>query len=257
MRSALLWTITPTCIFVNSTPYIQIPTLREIPNTAVLTPSNFFSSCIRKAISKHEEISQSSLIHDAFPLYRSSSVAVVGASFGASAAALTAETLFSSGVTRLLVFGFAGGLGFHPSTPKAGEIVVGENAICETGIAALYNEESELLTEPSEFRAKVVTALRSEHPTIALHQGTVWSSSVPFEESAQKAQEYAGRGAVAVDMEYAALLSVAKKYEVELAGVFIISDILHHEHQPHFSSVKRSGVVQSLSETLCTSLLSS
>ncbi len=239
---------------MNTAPYFRLSTPASSPPTAVLTPSNFFGSCLRRSIASQQEISQSSLLHDAFPMYQSQSTAVIGPVFGASAAAIVAETLIVSGTKRLLLFGFAGGIGFHPSEPQAGDVILGGDALCETGMTNLYGESQELTYKESDLRETVRSSFAKTQPDLRLHVGTIWSTSIPLEESAEKAEKFAQGGALGVEMEYAAVLSVALKHEVELLGVFIVSDILEQSHQAHFAKVKRSGIVQAISDSLATLL---
>ena len=64
--------------------------------------------------------------------------------------------------------------------------------------------------------------------------GPVWTTDAPYLETKEKVSQFVSRGAIAVDMEYSALLRLAHLRNVSLASAFVISDTLGERWKPGF-----------------------
>lgn len=147
---------------------------------------------------------------------------LVNPGVGAPATALVADKLRACGVDTIVGIGFAGIL--HPLL-QSGDIVVVERAIGEDGVSRAYLDG----TDEAEADATVKSALElslGEEPGVAFQCGSVWTTDTPYRETVAKARAYRQRGAHAVEMETAALYSVAKRRGFRAGAMVVLSDSL-------------------------------
>lgn len=149
-------------------------------------------------------------------------VGVIGGfGIGAPAAVSVLESLVAIGVRRFVSMGTAGGLTAGLDT---GDVVVCDRAVRDEGVSHHY-EPHTLWAEPS---GPLTDRLRKHlddaglDPTI----GPAWTIDAPFRETVTEARHYAELGVAVVEMEAAALFTVARHRGVEIASAFAISDSL-------------------------------
>ncbi|MEK7323874.1 MAG: nucleoside phosphorylase [Chloroflexota bacterium] len=140
---------------------------------------------------------------------------------GAPVTAALADELAAFGVRQFAVIGLAGGLG---QNLKPGDLVIGERALRGEGTSAHY-----LPPGPwAEADAKMVQgwsrALTRRGQAYTL--GATWTTDAPFRELRQTVLEHQRNGIHTVEMEAAALLAVAKSYNLPAAAAFSIADTL-------------------------------
>jgi uridine phosphorylase/GNAT superfamily N-acetyltransferase len=157
-------------------------------------------------------------------------VAVYEAHFGAPAAAMLMECLVASGVSRFFMLGMAGSI--FPEC-RIGGIVIPTWGISEEGVSWHYAPPGGATpgtyrTAPSPSPALVETLRKhledGGHPGV--REGGVWTLDAIFRETVDKVQRYAERGAVAVEMECTALMSIAAHRKVDFAAILVITDEL-------------------------------
>jgi uridine phosphorylase len=147
-----------------------------------------------------------------------------GFGFGAPVAAFLLENFIALGTRRFISIGTAGGLW---SGCQAGDFVLCDRAIRDEGVShhylpsAKYAQASEVLT------ARLAHHLEDAKVTFA--RGCSWTIDTPYRESIDEAQQYQREGVLCVEMEAAALFTVASFRSVELASAFVISDLLDTE----------------------------
>lgn len=152
--------------------------------------------------------------------YRGVPVTVASHGVGASGAAVCFEELARAGVTRMLRAGTCGGL--RPSV-EAGDLVVGTAAIRDDGL-------TDRLLAP-EWPAVADAALTLELQRTAtaaatdrgVHVGVVHTAANFYPDPHADEQRWAGyarAGAVAIEMEYSALLVVAHLHGIAAGGIF-------------------------------------
>lgn len=158
-------------------------------------------------------------------------VGVVGGfGIGAPVAAMILEDLIAVGVREFLSIGTAGGL--QPDLDP-GDVVVCAGAVRDEGVSHHYAphdavaKPDEGLTDALE-RAVVMAGLPSR-------RGTSWTIDTPYRETAAEARHFQSEGVLCVEMEAAALFTVAAYRGANLASAFCISDSLADaEWNPHF-----------------------
>jgi uridine phosphorylase len=147
-----------------------------------------------------------------------------GFGFGAPVAAFLLENFIALGTTRFLSIGTAGGL--QPGC-RAGDLVLCDRSIRDEGVShhyapsAKYAEASEPLTAEL---AQELSRARLPYTT-----GCSWTIDTPYRESVDEARQYRGEGVLCVEMEAAALFTVAVFRSVQMASAFVISDLLDSE----------------------------
>ena len=152
-----------------------------------------------------------------------------GFGFGAPVATYLLENFIALGTTKFISIGTAGGL--QPGC-RAGDVVLCDKAIRDEGVShhyvasAKYAEASETLT------AKLAQELRRVDLTFST--GCSWTIDTPYRESVDEAKQYRREGVISVEMEAAALFTVASFRSVQIASAFVISDLLDAERwEPH------------------------
>jgi uridine phosphorylase len=63
-------------------------------------------------------------------------------------------------------------------------------------------------------------------PGVAYSSGCAWTIDTPYRETAEEARRYQQEGVICVEMEAAALFSVATWGPVQVSSAFVISDLL-------------------------------
>jgi purine-nucleoside phosphorylase len=80
------------------------------------------------------------------------------------------------------------------------------------------------VTPDESAQALAVETLKAEG--IEFEQGTIWTTDGVFRETPEKVRSFREKGAVAVEMEFSALLSAATFHRLPLTGVMAVSDEL-------------------------------
>ena len=144
-----------------------------------------------------------------------------GFGIGAPVIAGLADEFVALGIQQFVLIGMAGGLQPELNT---GSLVISTNAIRGEGVSQHY-----LPSHPTvDSSANMVhglseTLTKHNHPHVL---GTTWTTDAPFRELRKDVLEHQKQGVLAVDMEAAAMLSVAKSMNLSAVAVFSIADQL-------------------------------
>jgi uridine phosphorylase len=144
-----------------------------------------------------------------------------GFGIGAPAAANVLESLAAIGVQRFVSMGTAGSL--RPDL-DVGDVVTCDRAVRDDGVSHHYAPAG-LWAEPSPgLTGHLHRSLEAAglDPTT----GPAWTVDAPFRETVAEARHYADLGVAVVEMEAAALFTVARHRGVEIAAAFAVSDSL-------------------------------
>lgn len=148
---------------------------------------------------------------------------------GYAAAAAAAQALVDAGVTALMSFGMAGGL--DP------ELVPGSVVIpCE-----LLSSDGERYAACRAWREQVAGAVGHVR---AVAEGNLLSSAHALETPAEKAAAFRNSGAVAVDMESAAVAQIAARLNLPFIAVRVIVDSAADALPRAVVAASRSGRVR-------------
>ncbi len=155
---------------------------------------------------------------------------LVGPAVGAPMAVICLEKIIALGARNIFVLGWCGSLN---NKLRIGDILLPTWALCEEGTSSHY---------PLNLRPESTPKLGSRLNNIfgkifQVSQGPIWTTDAPYRETRDKVKKFAGRGIMAVDMEFSALLAVAAFRKVQLAGALLVSDELYQPAwQPGFKS---------------------
>jgi uridine phosphorylase len=156
-------------------------------------------------------------------------VALAKLGIGAPAAVAELEELIALGVKRILVVGTGGSL--QPSLP-IGALAVPTGAIREDGTSFHYAPAGAELAPDTDLARALGEAVTTLGSSVAF--GPVWTTDAPYRELRSKVVVYSAMGALAVEMEAAALFALAAFRKTRLALLLTISDELFHEWRPGF-----------------------
>ena len=139
---------------------------------------------------------------------------------GPSAAIVIAE-LAELGARRFIRVGTCGGL-----SPELGlgKLVVVLEALPEDGTSVALGAREPMTPDPELTQALLDAAL----PGVA--SGRVVSTDLFYDLPERQAEEWAGAGAMAVEMETATLFALARRRELEAASLLAVSDVITPAH---------------------------
>jgi uridine phosphorylase len=151
---------------------------------------------------------------DAWPCYHTAldtftlagqTVGIVGCAVGAPFAVLIAEELFASGCRLLLSLTSAGQI--TPAGPTPYFVII-DRALRDEGTSYHYAPPSEYSAADPVLVAKARQALSDCKPPVIV--GLTWTTDAPFRETASAIEAARSKGALAVEMEAAALYAFAR-----------------------------------------------
>jgi uridine phosphorylase len=147
---------------------------------------------------------------------------------GAPAAAIAVEELAAHGTRAVIGVGTAGAIG---DGLALGDLVVCSGALRDEGTSHHYAPPDRFaLPDPG-----LTGRLRARLPGVA--HGPSWTTDAPYRETVEEIAAYRGEGLLTVDMEAAAVFTVAGLRGVAAASAFCVSDVLHGQQwEPHFGS---------------------
>lgn len=143
---------------------------------------------------------------------------------GAPACACGLEEVIALGARKFIFFGSCGVL---DDEKVKGRIIVPEEAVRDEGTSYHYAEPDEVLEldkNVSELLKK--TLERCGYPYVT---GKIWTMDAIYRETLPAVRQFRDHGCVAVDMEYSALLAVAKYRNVQFMQFFYGADSLDND----------------------------
>ncbi len=160
------------------------------------------------------------------------SLAVTWAGLGAPAAVLALEFLVGTGIKHFIAVGCAGAI---QRKMKTGEAVVCTHAVREEGTSYHYAAPTTYSYADAALTNELGEALTKRK--IAFRRGSSWTTDAPYRETKSKVRHYRREGVLSVEMEAAALFTVAEARKVKMASCFAISDSLAElKWEPAFGS---------------------
>jgi uridine phosphorylase len=154
---------------------------------------------------------------------------VAGPAVGAPMAVLTLEKLVALGAKRIIVYGWCGSL---TETVRTGDILLPTWALSEEGTSDHYPVQGRPESSPT---LRLALDAHLQELNFVPISGPVWTTDAPYRETRIKVRAYARQSLLGVDMEFAALCTVAAFRGVDMAAVLLVSDELwHRPWQPGF-----------------------
>jgi uridine phosphorylase len=153
---------------------------------------------------------------------------------GGPAAAIAIEELAVAGVRRLVRVDLCGSLDLKA---PCGQAVLIEGAIVADGTSRHYTNAS--VVRP----AAVLTETLRQHLAgagIAFTAGCIWTTDAAYRETRSLIESHRSNGAIAVDLEAAAVLAVSEAVGIEAATVLVAADELFDGWRPPAGTLVRS-----------------
>ena len=146
---------------------------------------------------------------------------VAGPAVGAPLATLCLEKMIVLGARRIVFYGWCGSIA---SELPIGAIVVGDKAVSGEGTSQYYPVAKPIF--PSKNLQREIASYCAGCG-LASQLAPVWSTDALYREDRRQLKRLREEeGVQAVDMEYSALCAVATFRQIELAGIFVVSDEL-------------------------------
>jgi uridine phosphorylase len=147
-----------------------------------------------------------------------------GFGFGAPVATFLLENFIALGTTRFISIGTAGGL--QPGC-RAGDLVLCDRAIRDEGVSHHYVPSAKFAEPSGPLTSEFAQQLADD--ALVFSTGCSWTIDTPYRESVDEARQYQREGVLCVEMEAAALFTVASFRSVQIASAFVVSDLLDAE----------------------------
>jgi uridine phosphorylase len=151
---------------------------------------------------------------------------VEGFGYGAPSAAIVIEELTTLGVRRFINMGWAGAL---PSEVDFGDVVLCTGAIRDEGVSHHYVPATRYAYPSAGLTDELRQSMLSNGDPFT--EGTTWTLDAIYRETMEEALAYREEGVVTVEMEAAALFTIAEVRGVEIASLFSVGDHLLAESE--------------------------
>lgn len=146
---------------------------------------------------------------------------VKGIGLGAPATSMTVELLVAVGARKIIHLGTAASL---LGRADPGDVIVVEAAYRGEGVSGHYLPKGDLVSDFGHHTRAWVDIIQKRQ--LNPRRGPVWTTDALFRETSELVEHYAQRGALAVEMEAAAIMSVAASLKVDLTCFRVVSDSL-------------------------------
>ena len=151
--------------------------------------------------------------------YQNRTLVVVNPGIGAPLAALTLEVMIALGCRKFMACGSCGVL---KTEIKDGIVIIPASALRDEGTSYHYLLPSRTVEMNSTVVEKLQGVLKKHH--IPYETGKTWTTDAIYRETKRKIAKRKEEGCITVEMECAALLSVAKFRDVLLGQYITASD---------------------------------
>ncbi len=167
---------------------------------------------------------------------------VVCPGVGGPGTAVAIEELAVLGVGRIIAINVAGSI--DPAL-TSGSVMLVDSALCGDGTSPHYC--SNYIARPGTNLTNAI-AQRLRDCDIGFSRGTIWSTDAIYRETPALLADSRGRGAVAVDMETAAVLSVSASLGIEAAAIVVAADVTLDDWRPPLDMKSIHATLRSLSQ---------
>ncbi len=190
------------------------------PRAVIFAPQKSLASYVLR---KHSTKQVEGFLGEFYLLKRTKGEIALSTGFGIGAPVIAGlvDEFAALGVKQFALVGMAGAL--QPNL-QTGSLVISTGSIRGEGLSRHYLPPAETVESSEEMVQGISTILtRQNH----LHSsGLTWTTDAPFRELRKDVLDYQNRGGLAVDMEAAAVLAVAKANGLSALAAFSIADRL-------------------------------
>lgn len=153
-------------------------------------------------------------------LYYSDTLFLAGPAVGSPMAVICLEKLIALGARNIILYGWCGSLVPHLF---AQDLLVPTWALSEEGTSQHYGGDKRV--QPDHYLRAWFYEILSDAGYFPA-AGPVWTTDAPYRETREKVRQCTDEGIVAVDMEYAALCTVARFRGAHVTSLMLVSDEL-------------------------------
>lgn len=218
------------------------------PQAVILT----FQSSILDYTTRKYSVTKISGFAGSFHLLKRSTgrVGVLGKfGLGAPMAAALVDELAAWGVRQFIGIGYAAGL--QPEM-KSGELVLCSRARCADGTSGHYMSGADWVEAAPDLLQRWGAALQSQGQPYGV--GGSWTTDAPYRELRRDVVGWQQAGLLTVEMESAAILSVAKHYGLSAACGFAVADSLANGQWQYGDMKMAESGLRTLLDTLLKAL---
>ncbi len=190
------------------------------PRAVIFVPQKSLASYVLR---KHSVKQVKGFLGEFYLLKRTKGEIAFSTNFGIGSPVIAglADEFSALGVKQFALVGMAGGL---QENLQAGSMILSTEAIRGEGVSRHYLPPSKSVESSAEFINGVSAILTMQnHPHAS---GPTWTTDAPFRELRKDVLDHQNRGVLAVDMEAAAMLAVAKANGLPALAAFSIADNL-------------------------------
>jgi uridine phosphorylase len=206
----------------------QLPT-GKVPDRVVL----LFSRRLRAHVLRGYQASTVASVSDYGLVRVRPKVGIAFLRMGSPFAAMAMEELIAHGVREFVAVGAAGAL--DPDL-RTGEMVVCTRAIRDEGTSHHYLPASLYAHPTPRLRRQLQSTL--DRDDVPYREGPTWTTDAPYRETLVEVRRFRKCGVLTVEMEAAALFTVARRLGAEAAALFVVSDHLKDTGwEPRFADI--------------------
>jgi uridine phosphorylase len=196
----------------------QLPEF-PVPRTVIFAPQKSLAEYILR---RHPTRRIKGFLGEFHLLKHTGQIAIsTGFGIGAPVIAGLTDEFAALGVRQFVLIGMAGGLQPELNT---GSLVISTNTIRGEGVSGHYLPPHSRVESSTGLVRGVSEVLTKQNHLHTL--GVTWTTDAPFRELRRDVLEHQKQGVLAVDMEAAAMLSVARSMDLSAAAMFSIADQL-------------------------------
>lgn len=227
---------------------------RPLPPLVIMAATGPDLQRLRRGLGLSEDRGERLFLSRIYQAGPSSPYCLVGPFMGAPQAAMLMETLSAWGGIQFLFVGWCGAI---DPTLQTGDILLPTSAIVDEGTSRCYGvDNDQAVLPPGKLHQTVKRLLKKKDQPF--HEGAIWTTDAVFRETPSKVNTFREQGALAVEMEISACLTVARLRKVQFAALLTVSDELSGlRWRPGFSDPRFKKACQAVSqtiETLCQTL---
>jgi uridine phosphorylase len=193
-----------------------------------------YSPTILRYVKEHYSLTQVDNVHGInFYLLNDSDkeIAICGTiGIGAPVVGILLEELNALGIKYFVSIGTAGSL---QRNLKLGSHIICTKAIRDEGTSHHYAPSEKYSYPSNSLTEKMINIAKKMD--VNYHTGTSWTTDAPYRETLAELKHYRDEGVLTVEMEAAALFTIAKYLNIEAGAILTISDYLTEENwELHF-----------------------
>lgn len=202
----------------------------------VVSSESIKNELIKAAQAKGLILKAKKKFFDAFYYYNFGKIGIIGQPVGSPAAVIATEPFLSSALKKIILLGYVGGISLRHHQINIGDIIFPTESISDEGTSKIYGASSVIISKNQALQKDIIQQLKTKVSSDIIKEGPIWTTDAPYLESESRVEYYSDKGVIAVDMEYSALCHLANLYKAEIAGCFVVSDLLGWERKIGFNN---------------------